>query len=92
MWDPNRRRWVKVRPRNEALDTWCYALAAAHHPGLRVHAWKEPQWAKLETALQPGQPGLFDAPAKPVDTAFHKPAGRSADACEGCTAGGRSTV
>ena len=40
VWDPNRRRWVKVRPRNEALDTWCYALSAAHHPSLRVHLWK----------------------------------------------------
>ena len=59
VWDPNRRRWVKVRPRNEALDTWCYALAAAHHPGLRVHTWKEPQWARLEAALEPATGDLF---------------------------------
>lgn len=61
VWDPNRRRWVKVRPRNEALDTWCYALAAAHHPSLRVHLWKEPQWARLEAALEPVSGDLFAA-------------------------------
>ena len=59
VWDPDRRRWVKVRPRNEALDTWCYALAAAHHPSLRVHLWKEPQWARLEAALEPATGDLF---------------------------------
>ena len=48
VWDPNRRRWVKVRPRNEALDTWCYALAAAHHP--------EPARACLERTAM-GAPG-----------------------------------
>ena len=59
VWDPNRRKWVKVRQRNEALDTWCYALAAAHHPSLRVHVWKEPQWARLEAALEPASGDLF---------------------------------
>lgn len=63
IWDPNRRKWVKVRPRNEALDTWCYALAAAHHPSLRVHVWKEPQWAKLEAAIEPASGDLFAQPA-----------------------------
>ena len=61
VWDPNRRRWVKVRPRNEALDTWCYALAAAHHPSLRIHLWKEPHWAKLESVLEPVSGDLFAA-------------------------------
>ncbi len=63
VWDQNRRKWVKVRPRNEALDTWCYALAAAHHPSLRVHVWKEPQWARLEAALEPASGDLFAQPA-----------------------------
>ena len=65
VWDPNRRRWIKVRPRNEALDTWCYALAAAHHPSLRVHTWKEPQWARLEAALEPATGDTF-ATSPPV--------------------------
>lgn len=59
IWDPNKRKWIKIRPRNEALDTWCYALAAAYHPGLRVHLMKEPQWARLEAALEPLTSDLF---------------------------------
>lgn len=63
IWDPNRRRWIKVRPRNEALDTFVYALAAAHHPAVRLHLWKEPQWARLEAVLEPQTADLFIAPA-----------------------------
>jgi len=66
VWDPNRRKWVKVRPRNEALDTWCYALAAAHHPSLRVHVWREPQWARLEAALEPASGDLFASAPSPA--------------------------
>lgn len=61
IWEPNRRRWIKIRPRNEALDTWCYALAAAHHPSLRIHTWKEPKWAMLESAYEPITGDLFAA-------------------------------
>jgi phage terminase large subunit GpA-like protein len=67
IWDPNRRRWVKVRPRNESLDTWVYALAAAHHPAVRLHLWKEPQWARLEAALEPNTKDLFGMDEKPRD-------------------------
>lgn len=75
VWDPNRRRWVKIRPRNEALDTWCYALAAAHHPALRIHTWKEPQWAKLESVLEPATGDLFATSALPnEDTSSPPPA------------------
>jgi phage terminase large subunit GpA-like protein len=65
IWDPNKRRWVKVRPRNEALDTWCYALAAAYHPSLRVHLMKEPQWAKLEAIYEQCS---VDVPRETVET------------------------
>ena len=66
VWDPAKRRWIKIRPRNEALDTWCYALAAAHHPSLRVHMWKEPQWARLEVAYEPATGDLFSQPTATV--------------------------
>lgn len=62
VWDPAKRRWIKIRPRNEALDTWCYALAAAHHPSIRVHLFREPQWARLESALEPMTGDLFSQP------------------------------
>lgn len=58
-WDPNKRRWIKLRPRNEALDTFCYALAAAMQPAVRVHTWREGHWAKLEAALEPAYGDLF---------------------------------
>lgn len=67
IWDPNKRKWIKQRPRNEALDTFVYALAAAHHPGVRLHLWKEPHWAKLESVLEPSNGDLFaSAPASEV--------------------------
>lgn len=59
VWDPNKRRWVKIRPRNEALDTWCYALAAAHHPSLRLHLKKDYEWALLESLYEPLTGDLF---------------------------------
>jgi phage terminase large subunit GpA-like protein len=62
IWDPNKRKWIKVRPRNEALDTMVYAVAAAHHPSARIHLWKEPQWARLEAVLEPATGDLFAAP------------------------------
>lgn len=58
-WDPNKRRWTKLRPRNEALDAFCYAVAAAMQPAVRVHTWREGHWAKLEAALEPAHGDLF---------------------------------
>ena len=55
VFDPNKRRWVKrASQRNEALDTFVYAMAAAMHPLLRVHSARESDWAKLEKAIEPG--------------------------------------
>lgn len=61
IWDSTKRRWVKIRPRNEALDTFGYALAAAMQPALRVNTWREPQWAKWEGGLGLHR-DLFSAP------------------------------
>lgn len=61
IWDPNKRRWVKIRARNEALDTLIYAVAAAYQPAIRVQAWKEPTWARLAAALEPEHADLFAA-------------------------------
>lgn len=68
VWDPSKRRWVKIRTRNEALDTWCYAVAAAHHPGVRAHTWRESHWARLEAALEPPNGDLFSAPVAAPET------------------------
>jgi phage terminase large subunit GpA-like protein len=47
-----RREWVKVRPRNEALDCRIYARAAAAHLGL--DRWSEERWAEREALVVGG--------------------------------------
>lgn len=63
VFDPARNRWVIRRGRrNEGLDTWCYAYAAAHHPELRVHAKRARDWDALQSALEPGATPPKSAP------------------------------
>ena len=59
VWDPNKRRWVKIRNRNEPMDCYAYALAAAMHPQHRLHRWSEAQWEKHRQALEPATGDLF---------------------------------
>lgn len=59
VFDSTRKRFVKIRERNEALDTFCYALAAGMHPLLRAHTWQEPKWAQREVLLEPVTADLF---------------------------------
>lgn len=61
IWDSTRRRWVKIRQRNEALDVYTYATAAAMQPSLRIHTWREAQWQRWEQSLGIGA-DLFSAP------------------------------
>lgn len=50
-------RWVRTRPRNEALDCTVYAIFAAHM--LDLHRWTDSMWEQLETAVQPLQRDLL---------------------------------
>lgn len=62
-YDPERNRWVKKSGvRNEPLDTRNYALAASHHPEVRVHAMRAADWDALERVLQPAEPVAQAAP------------------------------
>ena len=48
-YDPTKNRFINRRgARNEPLDTWVYAYAAAHHPELRLHRHTKADWDKLE--------------------------------------------
>lgn len=58
-YNPAKNRFEKRRgARNEPLDTWGYAYAAAHHPELRLHRYRAADWDRLEAALRAraGQP------------------------------------
>ena len=74
-WQPDKRRWIKIRPRNEALDSTCYAIAAAFQPAVRVHTWREANWGKLEAQYaraEPAPPPVaapFSPPKPPGGTA-----------------------
>jgi phage terminase large subunit GpA-like protein len=42
IYDPRKRLWVKQQARNEALDTFCYALAASYHPNVGCTSSRRP--------------------------------------------------
>lgn len=46
-YDPSKNRFKKkAGARNEPLDTWVYAYAAAHHPELRLHQRTRADWER----------------------------------------------
>lgn len=53
VFNPGKNRFEKRRGsvRNEPLDTWVHAYAATHHPELRIHRFKEVDWAAREARL-----------------------------------------
>lgn len=54
IWNPKRNRYEPRRGmtrRNEPLDTWVYAYAAAHHPELRLDRLRPIDWSRRAEAL-----------------------------------------
>jgi len=68
IYDPNKRKWIKQRARNEVLDTAVYNVAAAMHPALRLHLKSETWWRDLANALEPLNGDLFAAPVAPASS------------------------
>lgn len=62
VYDERAGRWVKIRARNEALDTWVYAYAAACHPAVRVNRLQAADWEHLRQLVEPRVGDLFAAP------------------------------
>jgi phage terminase large subunit GpA-like protein len=63
-FNPRTNKWeVRRGRRNEALDTWIYALAASHHPELFIHKWKTSQWDHRSAMLEPV--AANDTPTEP---------------------------
>lgn len=57
-YNPTRNRFEKrTGARNEPLDTWVYAYAAAHHPELRLHRRSATDWDAAEQRLIASKPG-----------------------------------
>jgi phage terminase large subunit GpA-like protein len=51
-YNPTKNRFEKRSgARNEALDTWVYAYAAAHHSELRLHRFTLADWERLSGRL-----------------------------------------
>jgi phage terminase large subunit GpA-like protein len=74
VFNPSKNRFEKRRGsvRNEPLDTWVHAYAAAHHPEMRLHRATRGEWDKWEAQLRarapkadPVQTPANDAPALP---------------------------
>ena len=73
-YNPAKNRFEKRRgARNEPLDTWVYAAAAAWHPELRLHRLTRADWDALEARViaQAQQP----ATSAPLPS-LHAPTGR----------------
>lgn len=66
-YDPRAKRWIlKKGRRNEALDTWVYALAASHHPELQIHKRSHADWDRLAQQLD-STPAALPANTSPPD-------------------------
>lgn len=56
-FDPKTGRFVNKRgARNEPLDTYVYAYAAAHHHELRLHLYTKAKWAELTGEIYKPEP------------------------------------
>ncbi len=66
-YDLETGKWVKrAGKRNEPLDTWGYAYAAAHHPRIAIHTARTADWEELERLLEPRVNDMFTSGAQPV--------------------------
>jgi phage terminase large subunit GpA-like protein len=80
VFNPSKNRFEKRRGsvRNEPLDTWVHAYAAAHHPELRLHRMTGADWDRWEAHLRAqakaARPDAWSPP--PADQAPPQPAGR----------------
>lgn len=63
VYDTVKGRYVQLRARNEALDTYLLAMAAAQHPRVRVHRLQAADWAHLRSIVEPRDGSLFEQTA-----------------------------
>lgn len=64
VYNPTKNRFdLRRGARNEPLDTWVYAYAAAHHPELRLHRATKADWDLREARLGSSPPSREQANA-----------------------------
>lgn len=51
VFNPKKKRFDKQYTRNEPLDTYVYAYAAAHHAEVRLNRYSKADWDKLEARV-----------------------------------------
>lgn len=71
VWNPKRNRYEKrvgATRRNEPLDTWVYALAAAYHPEIRLDKIRATDWDARERRLWPEIDSAIPSPPGPPPT------------------------
>ena len=67
-FNPRKQRWeLKKGRRNEALDSWVYALAASHHPELYLHKWRAADWERRAKMVEPPE----QTPSAPIPERGH---------------------
>lgn len=70
VYDAGKNQYRKLPGRrNEAIDLFVYAFAAAYHPLLRLDTMRDADWAQLESVVEPVNGDLFRSPAVVVDDA-----------------------
>ncbi len=67
VYDERSGRWVKIRQRNEDLDTWVYAYVAACHPAVRINRMQTADWDHLRQMIEPRVGDLFGASNPQLD-------------------------
>lgn len=79
VYDDRSGRWVKIRQRNEALDTWVYAYAAACHPAVRINRLQSADWEHLRQIIEPRVGDLFAINNLPENAQLQKPVTEDAE-------------
>jgi phage terminase large subunit GpA-like protein len=76
VFNPSKNRFEKRRGsvRNEPLDTWVHAYAAAHHPELRLHRATATDWNARAAQLLRNAPPSAPAAAAPAEQVAAPPA------------------
>jgi phage terminase large subunit GpA-like protein len=65
VFDPAKGKWVRLYRYNEPLDTWGYAYAAAHYPGININKMNAADWMRRDPTSPPH--------SQPVKVELEKP-------------------